>query len=91
MEANEGASGEASYQAILLDGTPLGGLWEKYCLDMVFYRWSLRSIQLKLIKIGARVVNHSRRTTFQCAEVAVPATLFADLLERIHTLVAAPT
>jgi len=53
--------------------------------------WSLRSIQLKLIKIGAKVVSHSRRTIFQCAETAVSQALFADLLDRIHALAAAPT
>jgi hypothetical protein len=33
--------------------------------------WSLTSLQLKLIKIGARVVRHARAITFQFAEVAV--------------------
>ena len=33
--------------------------------------WSLTSLQLKLIKIGARVVRHARAITFQLAEVAV--------------------
>ena len=32
---------------------------------------SLTSLQLKLIKIGARVVRHARAITFQLAEVAV--------------------
>ena len=31
--------------------------------------WSLTSLQLKLIKIGARVVRHSRAITFQLADV----------------------
>ena len=53
--------------------------------------WSLRSIQLKLIKIGAKVISHARRTIFQMAEVAVPEALFAELLERIRYLAAAPT
>ena len=33
--------------------------------------WSLTSLQLKLIKIGARVIRHARAITFQLAEVAV--------------------
>ena len=33
--------------------------------------WSLISLQLKLIKIGARVVRHARAITFQLTEVAV--------------------
>jgi hypothetical protein len=43
------------------------------------------------VKIGARIISHSRRTVFQCAEVAVSAALFADLLERIHDVAAVPT
>ena len=37
--------------------------------------WSLTSIQSRLIKIGARVVRHARKITFQLAEVAVRGTL----------------
>ena len=33
--------------------------------------WSLTSLQLKLIKIGARVVRHACASTLQLAEVAV--------------------
>ncbi len=37
--------------------------------------WSLTSLQLKLIKIGARVVRHARAITFQLAEAAVTGTM----------------
>jgi hypothetical protein len=53
--------------------------------------WSLSSIQLKLLKIGAKIVSHSRMKIFQCAEVAVSEALFADLLKRIRCLAAVPT
>ena len=33
--------------------------------------WSLTNLQLKLIKIGARVVRHARAITFQPAKVTV--------------------
>jgi hypothetical protein len=33
--------------------------------------WSLSSLREKLIKIGAKVVNHGRYVTFQMAEMAV--------------------
>jgi len=69
----------------------LGNFMRRFTLPKQVSHWSLRSVQLKLIKIGARVVSHSRRTIFQCAEVAVSAALFADLLERIHSLDAVPT
>jgi hypothetical protein len=40
----------------------------------------------KLIKIGAKVVRHSRYVLFQLAEVAVPRQLFARILGRIARL-----
>lgn len=43
-------------------------------------QWSLRSIQLKLIKIRAKVISHSSKTVFQCADVAFSRELSADLL-----------
>jgi len=69
----------------------LGNFLLRFALPKSVSHWSLRSVQLKLIKIGAKVVSHSRRTTFQCAEVAVSEALFADLLERIRRLAAVPT
>ncbi|UCG50316.1 MAG: transposase, partial [Phycisphaerales bacterium] len=44
----------------------------------------------KLIKIGAKVVRHSRYVVFQMAEVVVPRTLFQQILERISRLRASP-
>jgi hypothetical protein len=46
---------------------------QKRCLAPTLH-WSLTSIQLKLIKIGARIISHSRMTVFQMAEVAIPRT-----------------
>jgi len=69
----------------------LGNFLRRFALPGKVSHWSLRSVQLKLIKIGAKVVSHSRRTVFQCAEVAVSEALFADLLERIRCLAAVPT
>jgi hypothetical protein len=39
-----------------------------------------------LIKIGAKVVAHTRYVTFRLAEVAAPRQLFAQILERIAGL-----
>jgi hypothetical protein len=39
-----------------------------------------------LIKIGAKVVAHSKYVIFQLAEVAVPPKLFARILKRIARL-----
>ena len=62
-----------------------------YGLRFFYYRtlgvdWSLRTLREKLIKIGAKVVKHSRYVVFQMAEVIVPRALFREILERIQRL-----
>ncbi len=52
--------------------------------------WSLTSPQLKLIKIGDRVVRHARAITFQLAEVAVTGAMVRAILATIHRLRALP-
>jgi hypothetical protein len=52
--------------------------------------WSLRTLQVKLIKIGAKVIRHSRYVIFQMAEVMVSKSLFHEILERIHRLKPVP-
>ncbi len=37
----------------------------------------------KLLKIGAKVLSHGRYVTFQLAEVAIPRSLFANILRLI--------
>ena len=44
------------------------------------------SIDFAQIKIGAKVVGHAGYVAFQMAEVAVPKTLFAELLQMIAEL-----
>jgi hypothetical protein len=48
--------------------------------------WSLRSLQVKLIKMGGRIVRHARQIVFQLAEVAVSRELFAAILGRLALL-----
>ncbi len=69
----------------------LGNFLRRFALPAKISHWSLSSVQLKLIKIGAKVINHSRRTVFQMAEVAMPGLLFAEVLSRIRSMAAAPT
>src|SRR5450759_4611931 len=69
----------------------MGNFLRRFALPSKVAHWSLSSIQLKLIKIGAKVISHSRRTIFQMAEVAVSEGLFSALLERIRCLAGAPT
>ena len=47
---------------------------------------SLTTLREKLVEIGAKVVSHSRYVTFQLAEVAIPRSLFADILRRFDRL-----
>ena len=47
---------------------------------------SLTTLLENLVKIGAKVVSHSRYVTFQVAEVAVPRNLFRKILRRIAKL-----
>ena len=51
---------------------------------------SLTILRDKLIKIGAKVVRHGRYVTFQLAEVAIPKSLFAEILRLIDRLRPAP-
>ena len=44
----------------------------------------------ELIKIGAKVVRHSRFVALQMAEVAVPGTLLREILARIAHIRAGP-
>jgi hypothetical protein len=69
----------------------LGNFLRRFALPREVAHWSLSSVQLKLIKIGAKVVSHSRRTVFQMAEVAVPGALFAKIIARIRSLATVPT
>lgn len=48
--------------------------------------WSMSSIQSRLIKIGARVVRHARKSIFQLVEVAVPSNLLGQILSAIRAL-----
>jgi len=64
----------------------LGNFLRRLCLPKAINDWSLRSLQVKLIKIGGRIVRSARQIIFQLAEVAVPRDLFAAILERITRL-----
>ena len=64
----------------------LGNFLRRLALPREIKHWSLRTLLTKLIKIGAKVVRHSRYITFQMAEVAVSRKLFAEILLRIERL-----
>jgi hypothetical protein len=64
----------------------LGNFLRRLALPNKVRDWSLKTLKEKLIKIGAKVVRHSRYVIFQMAEVAVPRVLFCEILERIKRL-----
>jgi hypothetical protein len=68
----------------------LGNFLRQLALPKKIKDWSLRTLQVKLIKIGAIVVRHSRYVIFQMAEVMVSRSLFYDILERIGRLKPVP-
>jgi hypothetical protein len=64
----------------------LGNFLRRLVLPRKIKYWSLRSLFVKLIKIGAKVVRHSGYITFQMAEVVIDKRLFAEILSRIEQL-----
>ncbi len=52
--------------------------------------WSLTTLREKLAKIGAKVVRHGRYLTFLMAGVAIPRTLFIEILRLLDGLLPAP-
>jgi len=83
------AANQARFQLFIL-AYNLGNFLRRLCLPKAIEDWSLRSLQVKLIKMGGRIVRHARRFVFQLAEVAVPRDLFAAILERIAGLCPSP-
>ena len=64
----------------------LGNFLRRLALPEKIRDWSLRTLQMKLIKIGAKVVRYSRYVIFQMSEVAVSKALFCEILGRIRGL-----
>ncbi len=65
----------------------LGNFLRRLALPRSISHWSLRTLQTRLIKIGAKVVRHARYTCFQMAEVSISRNLFASILKRIRQLI----
>jgi hypothetical protein len=66
----------------------LGNFLRRLALPAAVEHWSLTTLREKLIRIVAKVVHHARYVTFQLAEVAVPRSLFAAILERVRRFAA---
>ncbi len=68
----------------------LGNFLRRLALPKSVKKWSLTTLREKFIKIGAKVVSHSRYVIFQMAEVMVSKRLFQEILERIGRLKPVP-
>ena len=68
----------------------LGNFLRTLALPEAVEHWSLTTLREKLIKVVAKVVRHGRYITFQLAEVAIPRSLFANILRLIDGLRPAP-
>ena len=64
----------------------MGNFLRQTVLPRSVRHWSLTTLREKLIKIGAKVVSHSRQVVFQMAEVAVPRELFKAILGAIDRM-----
>jgi hypothetical protein len=68
----------------------LGNFLRTLALPRKISHWTLTTLREKLIKIGAKVVQHSGYVMFQMAEVAIPRDLFTAILRKIDRLRVCP-
>ena len=64
----------------------LGNLWRRLILPPGIKRWSLTSLQQRLVKTGGRLVKHARCYWLLLAEGHLNRRLFGDMLRRIWAL-----
>ena len=83
--------GQPGTLSLFVQAYNLWNFLRRLCLPKAVRHWSLRSVQVKLIKMGGRLVRHARRLIFQLSEVSVPRRLFEGVLDRIGRLLSAPS
>jgi hypothetical protein len=66
----------------------LGNLWRRLALPREIGKWSLTSLQQRLIKTGGRLIKHTRYYWLLLAESQLTRRLFGGMLQRIVTLAA---
>ncbi len=64
----------------------LGNFFRRLALPESIKRWSLTSVQTRLIKKGGRLVRHARRRVFQLAEELGTREMLTGMLERMGRL-----
>ena len=65
----------------------LGNFLRRLALPRSISHGSLHTLQIRLIKIGAKVVRNARYTWCQMAEVSITRNMFAAILRRIRRLI----
>jgi hypothetical protein len=64
----------------------LGNLWRRLVLPRRIDKWSLTSLQQRLVKTGGRLVKHARYYWLLLAESHLTRRLFASMVRRIELL-----
>jgi hypothetical protein len=64
----------------------LGNLWRRLALPREIGKWSLTSLQQRLVKTGGRLIKHARYYWLLLAESHLTRRLFGGMLQRIMTL-----
>jgi hypothetical protein len=64
----------------------LGNLWRRMLLPQRIEKWSLTSLQQRLVKTGGRLVKHARYYWLLLAEGHLTRRLFLAMLRRIGAL-----
>jgi len=64
----------------------LANFLRQVVLPQAVRHWTLTMLRKTLVRIGVKVVRHSRKIVFQMADVAVPRELFRTILEGIGRL-----
>jgi hypothetical protein len=64
----------------------LGNLWRRLALPARIGKWSLTSLQQRLVKTGGRVIQHARYYWLLLAESHLTRRLFGNMLQKIAAL-----
>ena len=64
----------------------LGNLWRRMALPRRINKWSLTSLQQRLVKTGGRLVKHARYYWLLLAESHLTRRLFGSMVRRIEAL-----
>ena len=64
----------------------LGNLWWRLVLPQRISKWSLTSLQQRLVKVGGRLARHARYYWFLLVESQLTRRLFGAMVRRIELL-----